>query len=168
MYCELWNTECFRSLCKTWKKEGRQIMQAFYIDRCTEYPQMTPGCSLVADSKDPLCCKVPQCQVPPKYSNQTGFIDIPTPPPGVITGGSVTKVSDFNEWAIFMVILFMYILWNRICSGTLSWNLLVTLTNKWWISETEMLANMSPNREKKYEYLLHVFNDFDKKFADLN
>lgn len=76
-------------------------MQAIYIDRCTEYPQMTPGCSLVADSKDPLCCKVPQCQVPPKYSNQTGFINIPTPPPGVITGGSVTKVNDFNEMSHF-------------------------------------------------------------------
>lgn len=31
-----------------------------------------------------------------------------------------------------------------------------------------MFVNMFLNREKKYEYLLYVFNDFDKKFVDLN
>ena len=40
-----------------------------------------------------MCCKLPKCKIPPTYNNQTGYVSIPTPKPGVITGGSVTKAS---------------------------------------------------------------------------
>lgn len=46
---------------------------------------------MVQDPKDPLCCKIPKCNIPPKYSNYSGYVSLPTPQPGVISGGSVTQ-----------------------------------------------------------------------------
>lgn len=59
--------------------------------RCAEYTNIPKECALVADDRDPLCCKVPQCNIPPQYNNQTGYVPIPTAQPGILTGGSVTK-----------------------------------------------------------------------------
>ncbi|CAC5385625.1 unnamed protein product [Mytilus coruscus] len=69
-------------------------MQGIYrcSRRCAEYTNIPKECTLVADDRDPLCCKVPQCNIPPQYTNQTGYVPIPTAKPGVLTGGSVTKV----------------------------------------------------------------------------
>ncbi|XP_076470008.1 uncharacterized protein LOC143300296 [Babylonia areolata] len=61
-------------------------------DRCAVYPNIAPGCVMVADPKDPLCCKAPQCS-PPTNPNvpPTGVIGVvtgsglpivPTPSPG--------------------------------------------------------------------------------------
>ncbi|KAJ8302981.1 LOW QUALITY PROTEIN: hypothetical protein KUTeg_019377 [Tegillarca granosa] len=59
--------------------------------RCPEYQALPNGCFMVQDPQDPLCCKIPKCDIPPKYSNYSGYVSLPTPKPGVISGGSVTK-----------------------------------------------------------------------------
>ncbi|XP_070202959.1 uncharacterized protein [Littorina saxatilis] len=61
-------------------------------DRCPVYQSALPsGCSLVADPSDPFCCKVPECNIPPKFTNTSGYV-FPTPPLAVVTGGSVTPL----------------------------------------------------------------------------
>ena len=55
--------------------------------RCTKYPSLPAGCTLVADPSDPLCCKIPQCAPNPNSNSSQPY---PTPPPGHVTGGSVT------------------------------------------------------------------------------
>ena len=41
-------------------------------------------------SKDPLCCQEPKCAFVPYTNQTTGFVPVPTPPPGVIDGGVAT------------------------------------------------------------------------------
>ena len=60
------------------------------IFRCPTYNELPPECHLEPSSKDPLCCKEPKCVFTPSTNQTTGFVPMPTPPPGVITGGAAT------------------------------------------------------------------------------
>ncbi|KAK7505814.1 hypothetical protein BaRGS_00003085, partial [Batillaria attramentaria] len=57
-------------------------------DRCPTYQSLPEGCTMVADPNDPFCCKTPECTIPPKYANSSGYI-LPTPPLAIISGGNV-------------------------------------------------------------------------------
>ena len=71
------------------------------VFRCASYPALAPGCIMVADPKDPLCCQAPQC-TPPNNPNiaPTGVIGVvtgnglppvPTPSPGAPSAPTPTQ-----------------------------------------------------------------------------
>ena len=62
-----------------------------FFTRCSQYQNLPKDCYLVADDQDPICCKVPKCNIPSQYNNQSGILPLPTAAPGIISGGSVTK-----------------------------------------------------------------------------
>jgi hypothetical protein len=71
-----WGRPCFNKMwCQLW------ISETFDFDRCPTFQAPHANCSLVADPKDPLCCKVPECPTDGNYN---------TAPPLVIQGGKAT------------------------------------------------------------------------------
>ncbi|XP_060063144.1 kielin/chordin-like protein [Ylistrum balloti] len=56
-------------------------------DRCAKFNTIGAGCTMVPDSRDPACCKVPSCPLVTPSVTPTPGIYTPVPsPPGVITG----------------------------------------------------------------------------------
>lgn len=68
------------------------LLLIILLDRCSQYQNLPQECTLVADDRDPICCKVPKCNIPSTFLNKTGILPLPTAAPGIISGGSVTQV----------------------------------------------------------------------------
>jgi len=64
-----------------WLQFFDKVGFSFYFFRCAQYNNISSDCTMVADPKDPTCCKVPQC-IPVPGPGKT----VPTDKPFSVTG----------------------------------------------------------------------------------
>jgi len=66
------------------------IINRVLFSRCAKYTSVPTGCTLIPDPKDPTCCKIASCPLPPTMQpNPTpGFVNPNpnTPAPPQVTG----------------------------------------------------------------------------------
>ncbi|KAK3581064.1 hypothetical protein CHS0354_033850 [Potamilus streckersoni] len=65
-------------------------------NRCPRYQSLPSECYLIPDPNDPLCCQKPKCDLTPKLNNTSGYVNIPTAAPGIISGGYATPIPSLN------------------------------------------------------------------------